>query len=160
MSPYSFRHPYDCRTSVRIRGVSHPVPRYRLARVPMGPRRPYIRSLFDIDFSPRNALESNDYRNEVIEKLHASVSIIIGAVRDSYMLLTQGTKPTLPKLLNDANHQTMKGIANKEHGIKGFIQQESKNILAALDEKNTPRLLEVFSKEDVKDMKEQVMSNF
>lgn len=122
--------------------------------------RPYIRSLFDIDFSPPNALESNDYRNEVIEKLHASVSIIIGAVRDSYMLLTQGTKPTLSKLLNDANHQIMKEIANNEHGIKGFIQQESKNILAALDEKNTPRLLEVFSKEDIKDLKEQVMSNF
>lgn len=121
--------------------------------------RPYIRSLFDIDFSPQNALESNDYRNEVIEKFHISVSIIIGAVRDSYMLLTQGTKPTLSMLLNDANHQSMKEIANNERGIKGFIQQESKNILAALDEKNTPRLLEVFNKEDVKNMKEQVMSN-
>lgn len=121
--------------------------------------RPYIRSLFDIDFSPQNALESNDYRNEVIEKFHISVSIIIGAVRDSYMLLTQGAKPTLSMLLNDANHQSMKEIANNERGIKGFIQQESKNILAALDEKNTPRLLEVFNKEDVKNMKEQVMSN-
>ena len=53
----------------------------------------------------------------------------------------------------------MKKIVNEERGIQNFIQQESKNVLDALDEKNNPHLLEVFSKEDIKDIKEQVKSN-
>lgn len=121
--------------------------------------RPLIRSLFSIDFSPEKALECNDYQNEVIEKIHASISIITGAVRDSYMLLTQGKAPTLSSWLNDKQHQSMKNIVNEERGIQNFIKQESKNVLDALDEKNNPHLLEVFSKEDIKDIKKQVKSN-
>lgn len=121
--------------------------------------RPLIRSLFNIDFSPKKALESNDYRKEVIEKMHAAVSIITGAVRDSYMLLTQGKTPTLSTWLSDSKHQSMRIIAHRERGIQRFIQQESNNILEALDEKSNPHLLEVFSKEDIKDIEEQVKSN-
>lgn len=121
--------------------------------------RPLIRSLFNIDYSPEKALESKDYCDEVIEKIHAAVSIITGAVRDSYMLLTQGKAPTLSTWLNDNNHQTMKMIVNMERGIQNFLQQESNNILEALDEKNSPHLLEVFSKEDIRDIKDQVKLN-
>ena len=94
-----------------------------------------------------------------MEKLHTAVSIITGALRDSYMLLTQGKTPTLSSWLNDGQHQSMKEIVNEERGIHNFLLQESKNILEALDEKNTPHLLEVFSNEDIKDIKEQVKSN-
>lgn len=121
--------------------------------------RPLIRSLFNMDYSPEKALASNNYRDEVIEKMHAAVSIITGAVRDSYMLLTQGKAPTLSSWLNDNQHQSMKMVVNKERGIHNFLLQESKNILEALDEKNTPHLLEVFSNEDIKDIKEQIKSN-
>ena len=121
--------------------------------------RPFIRALFNIDYSPEKALASNNYRDEVIEKMHTAVSIITGAVRDSYMLLTQGKTPTLSSWLNDGQHQSMKEIVNEERGIHNFLLQESKNILEALDEKNTPHLLEVFSNEDIKDIKEQIKSN-
>lgn len=121
--------------------------------------RPFIRSLFNIDYSPEKALASNNYRDEVMEKMHTAVSIITGAVRDSYMLLTQGKTPTLSSWINDGQHQSMKEIVNEERGIHNFLLQESKNILEALDEKNTPHLLEVFSNEDIKDIKEQVKSN-
>ena len=121
--------------------------------------RPLIRSLFSIDYSPENALDSNNYLDEVIEKIHAAISVITGAVRDSYMLLTQGKTPTLSSWLNDKQHQSIRDIVNKERGIHNFIQQESKNILEALDEKKTPHLLEVFSKEDIKDIKERFQSN-
>ncbi|MBP3471472.1 MAG: hypothetical protein J6K41_04460 [Paraprevotella sp.] len=121
--------------------------------------RPFIRTLFGIKFSPEDALASNDYRQEVIEIIHASISIITGAVRDSYMLLTQGKAPTLPVWLNDNKHQDMKMIVKSEDGIQRFMQQERENILEALDESKTPRLLEVFSKEDIRDIKEQVKSS-
>ena len=75
------------------------------------------------------------------------------------MLLTQGKTPTLSSWLNDKLHQPMRDIVNKEGEIHNFLQQESKNILEALDEKNTPHLLEIFSNEDIKDIKEQVRSN-
>lgn len=121
--------------------------------------RPLIRSLFNIDFSPENALDSNYYRDEVMEKIHAAISVITGAVRDSYMLLTQGKTPTLSSWLNDKLHQPIRDIVNKERGIQNFLLQENKNILEALDEKNTPHLLDIFSNEDIKDIKEQVKSN-
>lgn len=91
--------------------------------------------------------------------MHAAVSIITGVVRDSYMLLTQGKTPTLSTWLNDNNHQTMRMVVNKEKGIRNFLLQENNNILEALNEKNSPHLLEVFSKEDIRDIKDQVKSN-
>lgn len=121
--------------------------------------RPLIRSLFNIDFSPEKALENSDYRNEMIEKMHTAISVITGAVRDSYMLMTQGKAPTLSLWLNDDNHQSMKRIVAKESGMQQFLKGESTNMLDALDEKNTPHLLEVFSREDINEMRVQVKSN-
>ena len=39
------------------------------------------------------------------------------------------------------------------------MKQENDNILAALDEKKMPRLLEVFNEEDIENIKKQVRSN-
>lgn len=122
--------------------------------------RPLIRNLFGFDFFPIDALESEDYRKEVIDLVHTAISIITGAVRDSYMFLTQGKVPTMPSWLNDDSHKWMKEIVNRQTDIKQFIRQENQNIWDALDEKNMPHLLEVYAKEDIDSIKEQVKSNF
>lgn len=122
--------------------------------------RPLIRTLFGIDYSPIDALESKDYQKEVIDSIHTAISIIIGTVRDSYMFLTQGKVPTMPSWLNDNSHKWMKDIVNKQSDFKQFIRQENQNILDALDEKNMPHLLEVYTKEDLNEIKEKVKSNF
>lgn len=75
------------------------------------------------------------------------------------MLLTQGKKPTLPILLNDKEHADMKRIVLDNAELKAFIKGENDNILAALDEKTTPQLLDVFDKKDIEAIKEQVRSN-
>ena len=49
---------------------------------------------------------------------------------------------------------------NKQSDFKQFIRQENQNILDALDEKNMPHLLEVYTKEDLNEIKEKVKSNF
>lgn len=95
----------------------------------------------------------------MIELLHASVSVITGAVRDSYMVLTQGKEPTLPVLLNDKEHADMKRLVMGNAELKAFMKGENDNILAALDEENTPHLLEVYDKKDIEAIKEQVKSN-
>ena len=121
--------------------------------------RPLIRPLLNFDFNPVEAEKSIEYRQQMIDLLHASTSVIIGAVRDSYMVLTQGGTPTLPHLLNDENHAEMKRLVTGNASLKAFIKQENDNILAALDEEKMPRLLEVFDKKDIEAIKEQVKSN-
>lgn len=121
--------------------------------------RPLIRPLLNFDFNPVEAEKSIEYRQQMIDLLHASTSVIIGAVRDSYMVLTQGGKPTLPLLLNDKNHADMKRLVRENAALKTFVKQENENILAALDEEKMPRLLEVFDKKDIEAIKKQVRSN-
>lgn len=121
--------------------------------------RPLIRPLMNFDFNPVEAEKSLEYRQQMIGLLHASTSIITGAVRDSYMVLTQGGSPTLPALLNDSNHREMKRLVTGNAGLKAFIKQENDNILAALDEEKMPRLLEIFDKKDIEAIREQVRSN-
>lgn len=121
--------------------------------------RPLIRPLLNFDFSPVKAEKDIGYRHKVIELLHTSISVITGTVRDSYMVLTQGVKPTLPNLLNDKGHADMKQLVMNNVELKAFIKGENDNMLAALDEQNTPQLLEVFDKKDIEAMKEQVKSN-
>lgn len=125
---------------------------------PQAPR-PLIRPLLNFDFNPVEAKKSIEYRQKMIDLLHASTSVITGAVRDSYMVLTQGGSPTLPALLNDPKHEEMKRLVTGNTGLKAFIKQENENIIAALDEEKMPRLLEVFDKKDIEAIKEQVRSN-
>ena len=121
--------------------------------------RPLIRPLLNFDFNPVEAEKSPEYRQKMIKMLHASTSVITGAVRDSYMVLTQGGSPTLLALLNDRNHEDMKRLVMGDAGLKSFIKQENDNIIAALDEEKMPQLLEVFDKRDIEDIKKQVRSN-
>lgn len=121
--------------------------------------RPLIRPLLNFDFNPVEAEKSIEYRQQMIDLLHASTSVIIGTVRDSYMVLTQGGTPMLPHLLNDENHAEMKRLVTGNASLKAFIKQENDNILAALDEEKMPQLLEVFDKKDIEAIKEQVKSN-
>ena len=122
--------------------------------------RPLIRPLFSIDYSPEKALTDNEYRKGAMVTFRAAVSVITGSVRDSYLLLTQGKKPSLPSLLNDSEHEQMKSIAASHEGIRKFIKQENENILASLNECATPHLLEVYSHEDINDIKKQIQSTF
>ena len=121
--------------------------------------RPLIRPLISFEFKPSDAERNENYRQKVIDLYHASISIIISSVRDSYMLLTQGKPPTLHSLLNDRGHEKMRQLVMNEECLKEFVRRENKNILEALDEKNMPRLLEVFNREDIESIKKQVKSN-
>ena len=121
--------------------------------------RPLIRPLLNFDYDPVLVTNDINYRQQMIDYLHTSISVITGAVRDSYMVLTQGGSPTLPALLNDPKHKEMKSLVTGDAGLKAFIKQENDNIIAALDEENMPRLLEVFDKKDIEAIKEQVKSN-
>lgn len=121
--------------------------------------RPLIRPLLNFDFNPVEAEKSIEYRQKMIDLLHVSTSVITGAVRDSYMVLTQGGSLTLQALLNDSRHEDMKSLVMGNSGLKAFIKQENDNIIAALDEEKMPRLLEIFDKKDIEAIKEQVRSN-
>ena len=121
--------------------------------------RPLIRPLMTFDFDSVKALNDENYRQQMIEMLHAAVSITIGCVRDSYMLLTQGKSPTLSNLLNDKEHEKIKHLIMSETSLKSFVNQETKNCLEALDEKKMPQLLEVYSKEDIHTLRKQIESS-
>ena len=120
--------------------------------------RPLIRPLFNYEYDMIEVNESKEYRDLMINKFHTSVSVITGAVRDSYVTLTQGGIPTLSSWLNDGKHSEMKDLIKKEDGMKDFILQENKAIVEALDYKKTPQLLEAYSETEVKNIKEQVQS--
>ena len=118
--------------------------------------RPLIRPLLNFDFNPVEAEKIEEYRQQMIDLLHASISIIIGAVRDSYMVLTQGGTPTLPLLLNDKNHAYMKRLVMENAALKAFVEQENDNILASLDEKKMPQIMEVFSEREIEAIKKGI----
>lgn len=120
--------------------------------------RPLIRPLFNINFNIYEMSRSNEYRTLMMNKFHAAVSVITGSVRDSYMMLTQGKAPTLAQWLNDDKHVEMKQLASEDRGIKMFVTKEINNIIAALDERNSPRLLEAYSQTEIDDMKEKARS--
>lgn len=125
---------------------------------PQSPR-PLIRPLLNFDFNPIEAEKNIEYRREMIDFLHTSISVIIGTTRDSYMVLTQGKSPTLTHLLNDKGHTEMKRIVMDSSVLKDYVNQENRNILEALDEEKMPRLLEVFDRNDIMAIKSQVKSN-
>lgn len=121
--------------------------------------RPLIRPLLSFDYDPIEAEKNINYRKQMIDLLHVSTSIVIGSVRDSYMLLTQGKTPTLPILLNDAKHSYMRQIVRENKELREFLKTEKENILLALDEERTPQLLDVFERKDLEELKKHVNSN-
>lgn len=120
--------------------------------------RPLIRPLFSINYNIYEMAKSVEYKTLMMNKLHAAVSIITGSVRDSYMMLTQGSSPTLANWLNDRNHTEMKRIVSEDMGIKLFVEKEKKGIIAALNEHNSPGLFEAYSQAEINNIKEQVKS--
>lgn len=121
--------------------------------------RPLMRPLFEVAFNPYNATHDNEYRTKMETMFRSAVAVIIGAVRDSYMLLTQGKAPTLNEWLNDGKHDDVKQVVWDNKEIKQFINQEYSNMIAALDDSKNPKLLDIFDKDDLTAMKQQIMSN-
>ena len=120
--------------------------------------RPLIRSLFSFNYDIYEMSRSEEYRVLMMNKFHAAVTVITGSVRDSYMMLTQGKAPTMSHWLNSPEHSEMKKIVSEDAGIRRFIHKENDNIIAALNEQNSPQLLEAYSQADINNMMEEVKS--
>lgn len=118
--------------------------------------RPYIRPLFAMPHNPVLARENEGYLKEVMEKLNYSISVITGAIRDQYALLTWGKQPTLNALLDAPGNDRMKSFAMQNRAIRGFVQQEIANTLQALETEHTPALLQVYEPADIENMKAQL----
>ena len=118
--------------------------------------RPLIRPLFSISYEPLIAERDDEYLKQAIEKIETALTVIVGATRDSYMLLTQGKTPMLNTLLDEKK----KAIVEKDKTLKAFVKREYENIVDALNTKYSPKLLETYSKEDVEFMKLQAQHEF
>lgn len=110
--------------------------------------RPLIRPLFAMQHNPIHAQEDENFCNEVIEKLHYIISIIIGEVRDQYAMLTWGKQPTLSELLNAKGNERMKQFALSNDGIRTFLLQENESTRKALEAKGSA-LLQLYDESDV-----------
>lgn len=119
--------------------------------------RPYIKPLFAMPHNPILAQENENYSKEVIEKLHYTVSVISGAIRDQYAMLAWGKGPTLNALLEAKGNERMKQFALQNIAISNFLQQECANTLQALETGNTQNLLKVYDQADITQMKKQVV---
>lgn len=113
--------------------------------------RPLIRPLFTIDYNPQLAEQDEKYFKQSIDKFETIFIMIIGATRDSYMMLTQGKKPLLDHLLNDSQ----KDIIASDETLKTFIVGEYNNIIAALNMNTSPNVLEAYSEKEIDYIKEQ-----
>jgi len=120
--------------------------------------RPLVRPLLNMAYDISLAQADENYRKEMIDTFHSTVSIIAGTIRDSYCMLTAGKSPTLSQLL-DANPK-MKHLATSEPNIVAFLKSEKANMLAALDSKNIPNLLEAYHEKDIEHMKGLVSKGF
>lgn len=110
--------------------------------------RPLIRPLFAMQHDPILAQEDENYCKEVIEKLHYTISIITGAIRDQYAMLTWGKQPSLPTLLNAEGNERMKQFAVSNNGIRNFLLQENESTRKALEMKE-PALLQLYAQADI-----------
>lgn len=118
--------------------------------------RPLIRPLFALQHDPVLAYKDEKYRKEVIERLHYTVSIITGVVRDQYAVLTWGKQPTLHNLLNAPQNGRMKQFAKQSPAIKGYISQEYQSTLKALETDNKTSLLQAYGQTDIDRMKAMI----
>ena len=118
--------------------------------------RPLIRPLFALQHDSVLAYKDEKYRKEVIERLHYTVSIITGVVRDQYAVLTWGKQPTLHNLLNAPQNGRMKQFALRSPAIKGYISQEYQSTLKALETDNKTSLLQAYGQTDIDRMKAMI----
>ena len=111
--------------------------------------RPLMRPLFSISYEPLQAEQDENYFRESIEKIRTALTLIIGATRDSYALLTLGKKPVLNHLLSEEQKQ----IIERDEAMTEFIKGEYQNIIEALDIDRTPKLLGTYAEMDVQYMR-------
>lgn len=119
--------------------------------------RPIIRPLLNMAYDIALAYENSFYRKEMIDKLHYTISIIIGVIRDSYAILTYGKTSTLNSLLN--TNFKIRQFVDSEAGIKAFLNSEITGLLAALDSNNVTNLREVYHERDIDQMKSLVLNS-
>ncbi len=112
--------------------------------------RPLIRNLFSFSYEPLIAEQDEKYFHQAIEKMKTALTVIVGAIRDSYMLLTHGKAPMLKRILNDKQFEIIKS----EPKISEFIRIEYENIVNALNKYDEPHLLDAYSEYDIKQMRQ------
>lgn len=111
--------------------------------------RPLMRPLFTISHKSLLAETDENYLNESIEKIRTALTLIIGATRDSYALLTLGKEPVLNYLLDDSQKQ----IIRRDEAMTDFVKGEYQNIIEALNVDRTPKLLDTYAEKDVLHMR-------
>lgn len=117
-------------------------------------KRPYIRPLFAMPHDPVLARDDEKYLDEVLKKIHYTISIIIVAIRDHYALLHWGKQPVLIEMLHEECNKSMRAFALANKSIKDFIIKESTNLQRALD---FVKGREIFEPADVENMKKKIL---
>lgn len=116
--------------------------------------KPLIRPLFSI-LCPSYYLASQqsftDEGKKAIENRMTLVSTIVsGCARDSYMLMTQGRKPTLPQLLKK-NRDILNNLLKDENTeLRSFMLNEYKTMTQLLENADCPTHL--FNTEEIKNL--------
>lgn len=121
--------------------------------------RPIIRPLFKLQFDPVKASLEEDYRNSMIDLLQASISIIVGIARDSYVMISLRENPTFHKWINDRNHIKMRQIAMENETIKSYIHSETQSLLNTLDDVKIPELERIFCIEEINALRKEISYN-
>lgn len=120
--------------------------------------RPLIMPVFKIDHNPDVLAKDNEALSLAVDKIHAAVTVITGVTRDSYMMLTRHSSPTLPLLLNDSNHQHLKNMIRSMPEVKGYIVNEYMNIINSLDLNKNPKILEAYHPKEIRIITDQAKS--
>lgn len=104
--------------------------------------KPMIRPLFSIECpstylaSPKSFTEEG---KKAIENRIALVSTIVsGCARDSYMLMSQGKKPTLPQFLQKNQEIMNRLLSDENKDLCSFMLNEYKSMSELLDKESCP----------------------
>ena len=95
----------------------------------------------------------------MIDLLQASISIIVGIARDSYVMISLREKPTFHKWINDRNYIKMRQIAMENETIKSYIHSETQSLLNTLDDVKIPELERIFCIEEINALRKEISYN-
>ena len=119
--------------------------------------QPFMRYTFSYEFSQVKAQQDKDYQKEAVDKFRTSVAVIIGTVRDAYMLCK--CKPqTLSTWLHDKKHKDLKTIIHGQPEIRDYIIKEWNETLKYLDTLKTQKD-NAFETEEIDYMIENIKVN-
>lgn len=104
--------------------------------------KPMIRPLFSLpcpmEYILPNQKITVEGRKAIQEQIALISTVVSGCARDSYMLMTQGIKPTLPSFLKN-NPSTLNKLLKKEHNeLCSFMLNEYKTMKELLNETDCP----------------------